>query len=137
MPRSRVQAVTTGDMSYIPIDDYSPMIKYQGQWVDAYNSTSDPAAPLYNDQTYHTTQLDGATVSELQGLHEFLVVLKRTQATVRFMGTEVRIFGAKRPDHGFYNVSIDGGTPEQYDGYAPVQPDGKDGLFQVVSGQLS
>ncbi|KAB5593173.1 hypothetical protein CTheo_3403 [Ceratobasidium theobromae] len=90
------------------------MIKYQGQWVDAYNSTSDPAAPLYNDQTYHTTQLGGAT------------------ATVRFMGTEVRIFGAKRPDHGFYNVSIDGGTPEQYDGYAPVQPDGKDGLFQVM-----
>ncbi|CAE6542126.1 unnamed protein product [Rhizoctonia solani] len=46
-------------------------------------------------------------------------------------GIAVYIYGAKRGNHGNYNVSVDGNTPQQFDGYAPTQPDGTDGVYQV------
>ena len=42
------------------------------------------------------------------------------------------IFGAKRESHGYYSVAVDGELPQQFDGYAPVQPDGTDGVYQFV-----
>jgi hypothetical protein len=49
--------------SYMLLDDYSPLIKYRGEWSDSYNLTLDPATPLYNELSFHSSQENGATVS--------------------------------------------------------------------------
>lgn len=54
------------------------------------------------------------------------------QASFSFNGTAVYIFGAKRGNHGHYIVTIDNGEAQRYDGYAPQQTDGTDGVYQVV-----
>jgi hypothetical protein len=54
------------------------------------------------------------------------------QASFSFNGTAVWIFGAKRGNHGHYIVTIDNGQAERFDGYAPTQSDGTDGVYQVV-----
>ncbi|KDN35018.1 hypothetical protein RSAG8_11961, partial [Rhizoctonia solani AG-8 WAC10335] len=83
--------------SNVTVDDYSPLIEYQGQWLDSFNLSSsvDPFA------------------------------------TLQFRGIAVYIFGAKRGNHGYYSVSVDGDALQQFDGYAPTQPDGTDGVYQV------
>ncbi|KAF8749653.1 hypothetical protein RHS01_09908 [Rhizoctonia solani] len=74
------------------IDDYSPLIQYQPQWFDSYNlpATRDPHVNKYNGASFHSSQTNGST------------------ATLKFHGTAVYIYGAKRFNHGFYSVSIDG-----------------------------
>ncbi|CAE6436439.1 unnamed protein product [Rhizoctonia solani] len=97
----------------VTIDDISPLITYQGQWHDSYKSTADPYTNRYLGQTFHASQTDGS------------------QATFKFNGTAVWIFGAKRGNHGHYIVTIDNGDAQRLDGYAPTQLDGVDGLYQV------
>lgn len=101
--------------SNLTVDDFSPIIQYNGQWLDSSNLTraQDPFASRYRDGTFHSSQTNGST------------------ATISFKGTEVYIFGAKRGNHGYYSVLVDEGEPERFDGYAPQQPDGTDGVYQV------
>ncbi|CAE6450072.1 unnamed protein product [Rhizoctonia solani] len=101
--------------SNVTVDDYSPLINYQGQWLDSFNLSSsvDPFVNKYKESSFHSSQTNGST------------------ATFEFRGIAIYIFGAKRGNHGFYSVSVDGDTSQQFDGYAPTQPDGTDGLYQV------
>ncbi|KAG8702612.1 hypothetical protein FRC08_003385 [Ceratobasidium sp. 394] len=96
--------------SNITIDDYSPLIQYNGQWLDSFNLslTIDPQARRYQGNSFHSSQTNGTT------------------ATLTFKGIAVYIFGAKRANHGYYHVSVDGEPGQQYDGYWPSV-----GLFQV------
>ncbi|QRV82733.1 hypothetical protein RhiJN_10748 [Ceratobasidium sp. AG-Ba] len=97
----------------VTIDDISPLITYKGQWADAFNSTVDIFTGRYLGRTFHTTQVNG------------------DQAFFQFNGTAVYVFGAKRGNHGNYTVQIDDEIPRQYDGFAPTQPDGTDGIYQA------
>ncbi|KAI0254041.1 hypothetical protein BJV78DRAFT_103139 [Lactifluus subvellereus] len=74
----------------ITADDSSPLILYSPAcaWTDS--PSNDSSAPLYSQQTWHTTSAQGAS------------------ATIRFNGTGIWFFGANRPDYGTYNISIDG-----------------------------
>ncbi|CUA72036.1 hypothetical protein RSOLAG22IIIB_10001 [Rhizoctonia solani] len=63
--------------------------------------------------TFHSSQTDGS------------------QATFKFNGTAVWIFGAKRGNHGHFIVTVDNGDAQRIDGYAPTQSDGVDGVYQV------
>ncbi|KAG8722020.1 hypothetical protein FRC11_002796, partial [Ceratobasidium sp. 423] len=98
----------------VTIDDISPLIKYQGQWLDSYKLAADPYTNRYLGQTFHSSKTDGS------------------QATFSFNGTAVWIFGAKRGNHGHFIVTIDNGDAQRIDGYAPTQPDGVDGVYQVA-----
>lgn len=42
------------------------------------------------------------------------------------------MFGAKRGNHGYYHVALDDQPAEQFDGFAPLQPDRTDGVYQYV-----
>ncbi|CAE6437666.1 unnamed protein product [Rhizoctonia solani] len=100
--------------SNVTVDDYSPLINYRGQWLDSFNLTEvDPFVHLYKESSFHSSRTDGST------------------ATFEFRGIAVYIYGAKRGNHGYYNVSVDGGISQRFDGYAPTQPDGTDGIYQV------
>ncbi|KAJ7680294.1 hypothetical protein DFH06DRAFT_973298 [Mycena polygramma] len=77
------------------VEDYSPIISYSADWR-AGSSTSDSLADLYSDSSFTLTQADGGT------------------ATFTYNGTSFSIFGSKRANHGFYQVTVDGNafTPE-------------------------
>ncbi|QRV82728.1 hypothetical protein RhiJN_10743 [Ceratobasidium sp. AG-Ba] len=97
------------------VDDYSPLIEYQGQRFDSFNISLalDPFGNLYRDKSFHSSHTNGSA------------------ATISFKGTAIYIFGAKRGNHGYYHVSVDGDPGRQFDGYAPQQPDGVDGVYQI------
>ncbi|KAF7970706.1 hypothetical protein HWV62_23250 [Athelia sp. TMB] len=84
-----------------------PMISYQP--VDAWSegNTSDPYYNKYSDSTFTLSVASGAT------------------ATFSFNGTAVYLYGAKRGNHGLYNVTLDGMTTTSNGEY----PD--PGLFQT------
>ncbi|KAJ6475339.1 hypothetical protein C8R47DRAFT_1143142 [Mycena vitilis] len=77
------------------VEDYSPIISYSADWR-AGSSTSDSLADLYSDSSFTLSQADGGT------------------ATFTYNGTSFSIFGSKRANHGFYQVTVDGNafTPE-------------------------
>ncbi|KAH8827747.1 hypothetical protein DL96DRAFT_1115101 [Flagelloscypha sp. PMI_526] len=83
----------------ITIDDTSPMIRYEGAWKDAGTNGTDPMQPRYANQTFHATQ----SVS--------------SRAILKFNGTAVYIYGARRFNHGQFTVDVDGET-ESLDGKA-------------------
>ncbi|KAG8702610.1 hypothetical protein FRC08_003383 [Ceratobasidium sp. 394] len=99
----------------VTIDDISPLITYKGQWVDSYKLAAaiDPFANRYWGETFHSSDTNGS------------------QMSLTFNGTAVYIFGAKRGNHGHYNVTIDNDQPQRFDGYAGMQRDGTDGIFQA------
>ncbi|KAG8699113.1 hypothetical protein FRC09_006831 [Ceratobasidium sp. 395] len=97
----------------VTIDNISPLITYQGQWIDAFDFTSDPYYDRYLGVTFHSSETNGA------------------QAFFQFNGTAIYIFGAKRGNHGNYAVQVDDEQPRQFNGFAPIQPDGTDGVYQV------
>ncbi|KAG9080906.1 hypothetical protein FRC06_006006 [Ceratobasidium sp. 370] len=97
----------------ITIDDISPLITYKGQWLDSYKLAADPFTNRYWGESFHSSQTDGS------------------QASITFNGTAIYIFGAKRGNHGHYIVTIDNGQAQRFDGFAPTQPDGTDGVYQV------
>ncbi|KAG8773556.1 hypothetical protein FRC12_002464 [Ceratobasidium sp. 428] len=100
--------------SNFTVDDYSPLIQYRGQWYDSFNISLDldPFARRYQDNSFHSSFTNGST------------------ATLTFKGIAVYIFGAKRGNHGFYHVSVDGEPGQQFDGFA-TSSDGTDGVYQV------
>lgn len=89
------------------LEDYSPWITYSTDWRPG-TSDSDSLADLYSDSSFTLTQTDGAT------------------ASFSFNGSAVTIFGSKRGNHGFYQVTIDGNT------FPPASGQAADpGQFQV------
>ncbi|WRT68204.1 uncharacterized protein IL334_005179 [Kwoniella shivajii] len=79
-------------------DDTSPYIAYKGDWNP--QQSTDPFVAKYKNATFHGTTEDGDT------------------ATIVFVGTDVMVFGAKRPNHGFLSGSIDGGEKQYMNGTA-------------------
>ncbi|OCF30663.1 hypothetical protein I316_07711 [Kwoniella heveanensis BCC8398] len=79
-------------------DDTAPYISYQGSWSP--QDTSDPFISRYKNSTFHGTTSDGDT------------------ATITFIGTDIQVFGAKRPNHGYLSGSIDEEAKIYMNGYA-------------------
>ncbi|TYJ53114.1 hypothetical protein B9479_006236 [Cryptococcus floricola] len=84
--------------SQLVLDDTSSYILYQGdgwspQGYDVYISQ-------YRNETFHGTVVDGDS------------------ATVSFFGTDIQLFGGKRPNHGYYSGQLDGGTKQFFNGTA-------------------
>ncbi|ODN99305.1 hypothetical protein I350_07471 [Cryptococcus amylolentus CBS 6273] len=84
--------------SQLVLDDTSPYILYQGdgwspQGYDVYISQ-------YRNETFHGTVVDGDS------------------ATVYFFGTDIQLFGGKRPNHGYYSGQLDGGSKQYFNGTA-------------------
>ncbi|TDL27782.1 hypothetical protein BD410DRAFT_713444 [Rickenella mellea] len=77
----------------VTIDDINPLITYgpPGAWQEV-DPDGDDLSPHYFDQTRTGTPVLGAT------------------ASFQFYGSAVWLFGAKRADHGIYNVTLDGAT---------------------------
>ncbi|QRV96715.1 transmembrane protein [Ceratobasidium sp. AG-Ba] len=96
------------------IGDTAPMFTYKGQWTELFGSGSDPYIDRYWGSSFHSSYTKGSQVS------------------FSFNGTAIYAFGAKRPNHGHYTVTIDKGPAQRFDGYAPIQPDGADGVFRVA-----
>ncbi|KAF9462290.1 hypothetical protein BDZ94DRAFT_1261530 [Collybia nuda] len=71
------------------IEDTSPMVFYSLDWR-AGRSIDDPLADQYSQGSFTLTNSSGALVS------------------FTFNGTGVEIFGATRPNHGMYQVRLDG-----------------------------
>ncbi|WVW85844.1 hypothetical protein I302_107882 [Kwoniella bestiolae CBS 10118] len=79
-------------------DDSSPYITYQGDWD--IQKSSDPFLGRYKNSTFHSTTNDGDT------------------AVIVFVGTDIQVFGANRPNHGFLSGLIDGGEKQYMNGTA-------------------
>ncbi|THU95380.1 hypothetical protein K435DRAFT_723810 [Dendrothele bispora CBS 962.96] len=71
------------------VEDSSPLIAYSpaNAWIDASNDT---LLPSYSGASYHFT------------------TTKAASASLRFNGTGVWVFGAKRPNYGDYSITVDG-----------------------------
>lgn len=74
----------------VTVDNVSPLITYTPPEAWHEGDTSDPYLSQYYNGTYTQTTQFGA------------------YATLSFNGTIVTIYGAKRPNHALYNVSLDG-----------------------------
>ncbi|QRV82730.1 transmembrane protein [Ceratobasidium sp. AG-Ba] len=98
----------------VTIDDLSPLITYKGQWTDAYKTPNDPYVDRYWGESFHSSLTDGS------------------QMSITFNGTAIYIFGAKRGNHGHYIVTVDNEQAQRFDGFAPQQSDGTDGVYQVA-----
>ncbi|WWD02343.1 hypothetical protein V865_000382 [Kwoniella europaea PYCC6329] len=79
-------------------DDSSPYISYVGDWN--LQQDSDPFLGRYKNSTFHSTTNDGDT------------------AVIVFVGTDIQVYGAKRPNHGFLSGLIDGGEKQYVNGTA-------------------
>ncbi|WWC60895.1 uncharacterized protein I303_103471 [Kwoniella dejecticola CBS 10117] len=73
----------------ITIDDPSPLITYVGNW-DGGDHDGDPFVGQYSNSTFHSSYTTGDV------------------AKFDFEGNAIWLFGAFRPNHGYYSVSIDG-----------------------------
>ncbi|RXW14332.1 hypothetical protein EST38_g11525 [Candolleomyces aberdarensis] len=71
-------------------EDTAPFFTYTGAWTSG--SSRDNLADRYSESSFTLTQTQGNTFS------------------FKFYGTEVGIFGAKRGNHGLYQVTLDGTT---------------------------
>lgn len=89
------------------IEDFSPVITYSSDWK-AGSSQTDNLADLYSDSGFTLTQTDGGT------------------ATFVYNGTSFTIFGSKRSNHGFYQITVDGNAFPPDNGASPDP-----GQFQV------
>ncbi|KAI0684588.1 hypothetical protein BC835DRAFT_616767 [Cytidiella melzeri] len=72
----------------LTIDDTSPLIHYIDHWSDS--NHADDYWSAYSNGTFHSTDVYGAT------------------ATLVFNGSAVYLFGAFRPNHDVYSVTLDG-----------------------------
>lgn len=91
------------------IEDFAPVISYSGSndWR-AGTSATDSSSDLYSDSSFTLSQADGAT------------------ATFTYNGTSFTIFGSKRANHGFYQITVDGNAFPPDNGASPDP-----GQFQV------
>ncbi|KAH9484977.1 A type blood alpha-D-galactosamine galactosaminidase [Psilocybe cubensis] len=99
------------------IEDTSPVIIYSGNggdWV-AGSSTNDSLASLYSQGSFTLTSRNNAN------------------ASFSFYGTGVQIFGAKRNNHGPYQVTIDSTTYAQVSGQAADPGSFQTSLFSTVA----
>ncbi|KAJ9111348.1 hypothetical protein QFC19_001116 [Naganishia cerealis] len=74
----------------ITIDDTSPMIQYSPGWVFRHPPEIDTKTGLYFRGTFASSQDDAQS------------------ATLKFNGTGIWAYGAKRPNHGSYLATLDG-----------------------------
>ncbi|KAF9793501.1 hypothetical protein BJ322DRAFT_1035047 [Thelephora terrestris] len=91
----------------VTVDNVSPLITYSPPEAWHEGTVEDQFLPQYYDQTYTQAVEFGAS------------------ATLSFNGTTVWIYGAKRPNHGPFNTTLDG-TPYYDTGYSATN------LFQRV-----
>ncbi|KAH7332694.1 hypothetical protein B0J17DRAFT_603553, partial [Rhizoctonia solani] len=100
----------------ITVDDRSPLVNYSGNWVANFKQypLNDTMSDRYYDSTFHSSKSPGDSVS------------------VKFNGTAIYIYGAMRPDRGYYTVTVDDGQKLRLDAYASKQPNGDDGLFRQL-----
>ncbi|WVQ99825.1 hypothetical protein IAU59_006968 [Kwoniella sp. CBS 9459] len=92
-------------------DDTAAYISYQGTWSP--QETTDPFVSRYQNSTFHATTTDGDT------------------ATITFIGTDIQVFGAKRPNHGYLSGSIDNTSKVYMNGYARNPEEYQVVLFEV------
>ncbi|CAE6454967.1 unnamed protein product [Rhizoctonia solani] len=97
----------------ITVKNIYSMITYSGRWAEYASSSPNKDTMLnrYQNSSFHSSQTAGDSI------------------TIKFNGTAIYIYGAKRPNYGHYPVTIDGGKKERFDAYAPTQPGGDDGFF--------
>lgn len=81
------------------VQEYSPLLQYSSNWT-AGTGSSDNLISSYSAVGFVATQLAGETVS------------------FTFNGTGVQIYGAKRDNHGQYQVRIDGTDNPPQNGFA-------------------
>jgi len=84
-------------MVNITLDDTSPFITYSDGW--GVQSQQDPDLDFYSQDTYHGTEAVGAN------------------ATILFSGSGVFLFGSMGPDHGNFEVSVNGAR-QTFSGYS-------------------
>ncbi|KAJ2935071.1 hypothetical protein H1R20_g2077, partial [Candolleomyces eurysporus] len=88
--------------SYLAIyEDTSPFFTYTQGWR-AGTSGGDSLADRYSESSFAVTNIQGASFS------------------FKFYGTEVSIFGAKRGNHGLYQVTLDSMTSPEATGMHTV-----------------
>ncbi|KAF7297189.1 hypothetical protein MIND_00952000 [Mycena indigotica] len=85
----------------VTVDNISPLIQYApaGAWREGSASNDNLASSYSNGGTF--------TLCTTQG----------SSASLTFNGTQVYVFGAKRPNHGPYSVTLDG-TSSTFDGFS-------------------
>lgn len=83
----------SGSINTVKLDDGDPSITYSTNWANNSNLIWD-----YYESTNHQVKLNGATMS------------------YTFTGNAIEIAGAINYDHRTYQVSIDNGTPIEYNG---------------------
>ncbi|ELU35995.1 hypothetical protein AG1IA_07086 [Rhizoctonia solani AG-1 IA] len=94
------------------LDDASPLIRYDATWDDGFNSSFDDQFAKYQGQSFQCTNIDGAT------------------ANLTFRGTAIYVYGAKRSNHGYYRVAMNG---EENPAVSGRPPSGQPNQFQTVS----
>ncbi|KJA20057.1 hypothetical protein HYPSUDRAFT_43686 [Hypholoma sublateritium FD-334 SS-4] len=103
----------------LSLEDTSPLLVYSSnstssQW-SAGSSQGDPFLDQYSDGTFTLTQVNGAN------------------ASFAFFGTGVQIYGAKRSNHGLYQVIIDSLVYPAVNGAEPVSPVFQTALFSTIA----
>ncbi|WVF72002.1 hypothetical protein IAT40_006813 [Kwoniella sp. CBS 6097] len=98
-----------GNMKNVTVDDPSERIDYQGDW-DGTVHKGDPFVNRYSNSTFHASNTNGDSV------------------TFEWDGACIWLFGAKRPNHGNFSVSLDGGDKQYYTSESGPSSD----LFQQV-----
>ncbi|KZT57550.1 hypothetical protein CALCODRAFT_508749 [Calocera cornea HHB12733] len=84
-------------MVNITLDDTSPFITYSDGW--GIQSSQDPDLDYYLQETYHGTETVGSN------------------ATIVFSGSGVYLYGSMGPDHGNFEISVNGAR-QTFSGYA-------------------
>ncbi|KAL5520233.1 hypothetical protein ACEPAG_9446 [Sanghuangporus baumii] len=93
----------------ITLQDFSPLIVYNGEW-QVYGNEDEEEMPIvanYSGSSFTTTNSSGASFS------------------LSFWGTGIYLEGAKRPSYGSFNVTLDGQT-------SIVGASGNRDIFQTV-----
>ncbi|KAL1745375.1 hypothetical protein HDZ31DRAFT_73608 [Schizophyllum fasciatum] len=81
------------------IEDTSPLISYSSGWLPG-DSSLDDLASQYSSSNFMATKTMGATMA------------------FTFNGSAVAIYGARRPNHGRYQIKLDGEFVAEMDGHA-------------------
>lgn len=86
----------------VQLDDISPLIQYKGAWRAG--TRDDPRFTDYsNGGTFTLTTSNDAS------------------ATISWNGTGITVYGAKRPNHNRYSVTLNNGLPRIFDGQGEEQ----------------
>ncbi|KAL7421301.1 hypothetical protein Q5752_004186 [Cryptotrichosporon argae] len=87
-------------MATVIDDAATSLIYYSGtSWCVLGAGVYDPDTSDYHNATFHTSVNDGE------------------YAVIAWYGTDIAIYGARRPNHGIYGIVVDGGAASYYSGY--------------------